>query len=74
MLGGVAFVTWQLDLLDTLTRGSWSIGKLGAYAAAAAAFLTSLATLWSVTRGRHGGCSPPQPEGRAPTSTTLAIP
>jgi KAP family P-loop domain len=51
ILGGLMLATWRLDLLDALARGSWSLAKLGAYAAAAAAFLTAVATVWSVVRG-----------------------
>jgi KAP-like P-loop domain-containing protein len=51
LLGGLVLVTWQLDLLNAFGRGSPSLAKLGAYAAAAATFLASLATVWSVVRG-----------------------
>jgi GTPase SAR1 family protein len=51
VLGGFVLVAWQLDLLGALTRRNWSFAKLGAYVAVAAAFLTSVATVWSVARG-----------------------
>lgn len=51
LLGGLIVTTWQLDLLGALTGERWSLAKLGAYATAAAAFLTSVVTVWSVARG-----------------------
>jgi hypothetical protein len=51
VLWGFVLAAWQLDLVGVLTRQNWSFAKLGAYVAATAALLASVATVWSVVRG-----------------------